>query len=765
MEIPLPGVSIRPEYEAEAPKDFELPTTTLLQYSPPVCFENEMHFERHRVEYEYDDEDDNWRASSGLDEAELDEEAMEILMDVLEKESFRQLEFRQIQAQVEVDDTVSQDDDDVPCAACGERDWDEENPILLCDGCDTPIHRHCQDLGKIPEGDWFCDVCVYRMSVASSADKSQSKSERETGSNQSSKGKSPTNSTRQMKKTINTSIPVVCDLCGMIEGGPFKKTQKPGKLVHVVCALMTPEVWFEKDYANTSKALLARKTQVCQVCQVGGGVVKCAARGCNLCCHIMCARENCQTLLFNVPDPNDEPQESYPVTPSANGSGSVTPSGKSLDDSFVTIDGDEDVSVDSATLLAESNASLTSSTGDKKKKKKKAAKKKTVPHMPFQMLCPIHSGVIRAEKLEEARKASLNIPVEVGRFLAEEAQDESHHSVETTTFAKAVSIIQKMHSKRLVLPRKAFDQVVEYWRAKRLRKKLGHMPFIFQLHVLVSHFKEDFDAGRRLENRPRKVEVTLAQYTPQQKYNILRELRDGVESLRTLMDLIKKREVKKRQAILQRLELFDTIFGMENPKKGLGICFPKTKSSSPAPLPVFSFPTLTSIPSQQAPETISLENTHILTSSLPNRRTSMNSLSTSIRAAPTPPAPSTILRPINNLRNAPPPRKKRADTPGHGLFPVANFTSPQITPSTKGSNGSNGTAASSTAHEQAHTQLTATVFDTPTPQSSAMEVDQVPPAIPGSSVMEISQPEVVEHLIADLARNDPDAQYGVTMYQ
>ena len=55
------------------------------------------------------------------------------------------------------------DDDDLPCAGCGEAAHEES--LLLCDGCDAAAwHTFCLSprLDAVPEGDWFCPACVRR---------------------------------------------------------------------------------------------------------------------------------------------------------------------------------------------------------------------------------------------------------------------------------------------------------------------------------------------------------------------------------------------------------------------------------------------------------------------------------------------------------------------------------------------------------------------------------------------------------------------------
>lgn len=47
--------------------------------------------------------------------------------------------------------------DDYICQVC--RDGNQEEVLLLCDGCDDAYHTFCVGLSDIPAGSWFCDAC------------------------------------------------------------------------------------------------------------------------------------------------------------------------------------------------------------------------------------------------------------------------------------------------------------------------------------------------------------------------------------------------------------------------------------------------------------------------------------------------------------------------------------------------------------------------------------------------------------------------------
>ena len=60
---------------------------------------------------------------------------------------------------------LDDDLDSVPCPVCGSDD--DEDEILLCDGCDGGYHTHCVDLEDIPVGHWFCETCATQRAIES----------------------------------------------------------------------------------------------------------------------------------------------------------------------------------------------------------------------------------------------------------------------------------------------------------------------------------------------------------------------------------------------------------------------------------------------------------------------------------------------------------------------------------------------------------------------------------------------------------------------
>ena len=49
------------------------------------------------------------------------------------------------------------------CQIC--RKGDNEDLLLLCDGCDKGCHTYCHKpkIFTIPEGDWYCPSCITKV--------------------------------------------------------------------------------------------------------------------------------------------------------------------------------------------------------------------------------------------------------------------------------------------------------------------------------------------------------------------------------------------------------------------------------------------------------------------------------------------------------------------------------------------------------------------------------------------------------------------------
>ncbi|KAL4780157.1 hypothetical protein BJX76DRAFT_338891 [Aspergillus varians] len=64
-----------------------------------------------------------------------------------------------------IDDDLS---DIQPCPVCG--DCENEDLLLLCDGCDIPTHTYCAGLDEVPAGPWYCPRCETQRPIGLSSD-------------------------------------------------------------------------------------------------------------------------------------------------------------------------------------------------------------------------------------------------------------------------------------------------------------------------------------------------------------------------------------------------------------------------------------------------------------------------------------------------------------------------------------------------------------------------------------------------------------------
>ncbi|KAK4218105.1 39S mitochondrial ribosomal protein L46-domain-containing protein [Rhypophila decipiens] len=65
------------------------------------------------------------------------------------------------------EENPDQEEFQIPCPICDRAD--NEEILLLCDGCDTPYHTHCIGLDDVPEGHWYCMECVDAIGPAITA--------------------------------------------------------------------------------------------------------------------------------------------------------------------------------------------------------------------------------------------------------------------------------------------------------------------------------------------------------------------------------------------------------------------------------------------------------------------------------------------------------------------------------------------------------------------------------------------------------------------
>lgn len=142
---------------------------------------------------------------------------------------------------------AEEEEDDECCCVCGAGDFESDNLIVFCSGCDIAVHQGCYGITRVPEGEWWCDLCANGARSDSS---------------------------------------VRCAVCPGRKGA-LKRTLRGrwGGWMHVTCAQYLPALGFVhpetlRDAAGVDKLDRARLSLSCSLCERGAGATGAAkARG------------------------------------------------------------------------------------------------------------------------------------------------------------------------------------------------------------------------------------------------------------------------------------------------------------------------------------------------------------------------------------------------------------------------------------------------------------------------------------------------------
>jgi hypothetical protein len=50
---------------------------------------------------------------------------------------------------------------EIDCKVCFSNYTSDLNPVVYCSKCDTAFHKCCYGINELPEGDFFCDLCLH----------------------------------------------------------------------------------------------------------------------------------------------------------------------------------------------------------------------------------------------------------------------------------------------------------------------------------------------------------------------------------------------------------------------------------------------------------------------------------------------------------------------------------------------------------------------------------------------------------------------------
>ena len=226
-----------------------------------------------RVEYDMDEQDQNWLEAYNLMRKEEQVEPIkpaifEITMTKIEKE-WHALEKRipkpnpkppqthrprsSSAAAVNGESAPQGEEQDSKCAICDDGDCENTNAIVFCDGCDLAVHQECYGVPFIPEGQWLCRKC----------------------------------------HLIGRGTPT-CIFCPNTDGA-FKQTNS-SKWSHLLCAIWIPEVslgntTFMEPVMEVEKVPKGRWKLRCSIClQAMGACIQCGNKNCFRAFHVTCGR-------------------------------------------------------------------------------------------------------------------------------------------------------------------------------------------------------------------------------------------------------------------------------------------------------------------------------------------------------------------------------------------------------------------------------------------------------------------------------------------
>jgi hypothetical protein len=179
---------------------------------------------------------------------------------------------------------VRRADEDAVCLVCGDGASVSPNVIVFCERCDIGVHQRCYGVTTIPAGEWLCWPCAKHedMLEARGVPRPQIR---------------PPRWQRKARSALEGgSLDTTCALCPN-KGGAYRRTADGKQWVHEVCARWHPEVSLLEAppgpdaIVGLGDVRAERWGQLCAVCGSSvGAVVGCAAFGCSVVAHPICAR-------------------------------------------------------------------------------------------------------------------------------------------------------------------------------------------------------------------------------------------------------------------------------------------------------------------------------------------------------------------------------------------------------------------------------------------------------------------------------------------
>ncbi|VBB32174.1 unnamed protein product [Acanthocheilonema viteae] len=164
-------------------------------------------------------------------------------------------------------------DENVCCDICRQPDYEEDDKIIFCDGCNVGVHQSCYGLDSVPSDEWLCQKCML----------------------------------------LGYNAFPQCVLCPLT-GGAMKCTKEGDTWAHIVCALWIYEVRFadvvhREPISNICDIPYGRWMLRCSVCGTKqGACIQCSVETCTTAFHVCCALRSGQVMRIehDSDDGNDD---------------------------------------------------------------------------------------------------------------------------------------------------------------------------------------------------------------------------------------------------------------------------------------------------------------------------------------------------------------------------------------------------------------------------------------------------------------------------
>ncbi|TNY23428.1 hypothetical protein DMC30DRAFT_444324 [Rhodotorula diobovata] len=394
--------------------------------------------------------------------------------------------------------------EDSKCAICDDGECENANAIVFCDGCNLAVHQDCYGVPYIPEGQWLCRKC-----------------------------------------TVSPDKPVACVLCPRPYGA-FKQTTT-GQWAHLLCAIWIPDTSvsntvYMEPVDGIEHIPKSRWKLVCYLCKKRvGACIQCANRSCYTAFHVTCAREAGLSLKMRQGTAASGELRAYcdrhgeTTGPRAAGAGAGAAGGPNRTGASTPAAGGAGSVSQNALAKGSGSSSLL---------------KLTVKLPSGAAADASSSAASSAPAAAAAAGAAASVP-------APTADAKSARAHNKTSFARSPPVV----------PAKLAERITAYLARVKLAHKKDVVNAVCRYWSLKREARRGAPLLKRIHLEPWTASATTRQQSEADKAHklaLLRLVRNDLEKVRMLTELVRKRERKKlERANALRAAVEGVVFPLE----------------------------------------------------------------------------------------------------------------------------------------------------------------------------------------------------------